>query len=67
MSDFKCCLDCPRRKISCHSTCPDYIKEKEKHDATEKEKRSKEINDYRVVIHKKKEHIKFTFIYKKHV
>ena len=54
MSDFKCCLDCPKRKVGCHATCPDYIKEKEKHDATEKEKRSKEINDYRVVIHKKK-------------
>lgn len=30
---IKCCGDCvaPKRHPGCHSTCPDYIQEKEEH------------------------------------
>lgn len=32
---IKCCKGCvpPKRNPTCHGTCPDYIKEKAKHDA----------------------------------
>ena len=32
---IKCCNGCvpPKRNSTCHGSCPDYIKEKAKHDA----------------------------------
>ena len=31
---IRCCNGCvaPKRHLGCHSTCPDYIKEKRQHD-----------------------------------
>ena len=27
---FECCIDCKKRILGCHSTCIDYLKEKER-------------------------------------
>ena len=32
-----CCKDCTKRQLGCHSTCSDYIREKEEHDKTKSE------------------------------
>lgn len=29
---IKCCKDCKKRHLGCHSTCEDYIREKSEHD-----------------------------------
>lgn len=29
---IKCCKDCKKRQLGCHSTCKDYIREKSEHD-----------------------------------
>lgn len=35
---IRCCKDCvpPKRFVGCHSTCPDYLREKEEWDNTRK-------------------------------
>lgn len=40
---IRCCNGCkePKRHIGCHATCPEYIAEKEKHEA-DREDRAKE-------------------------
>lgn len=44
---IRCCKGCvpPKRSIRCHSTCPEYLEEKERHDQFNKlkdEKKKKE-------------------------
>lgn len=44
MGGIKCCKDCTKRYIGCHSNCDDYLKEKK---AIEEQKRiAKEDKNY---------------------
>lgn len=53
------CKDCTRRKVGCHSTCPDYFAEKVKREAAKKRvDREKVLTDidYDFIHHRQKTH-----------
>ncbi len=49
MKLFKCCMECkpPKRHLNCHSTCEEYLKDKEVVEARNKALREYKENEYR--------------------
>lgn len=41
METIKCCKNCPRKQMGCHSDCADYIIEKAFYEAEKAERREK--------------------------
>ena len=37
---IKCCVDCTKRELGCHSTCEEYLKQKAKRDEMNEKRRA---------------------------
>ena len=48
-SDFQACHKCQKRRIGCHSKCPDYLREVANHQIEkERRRKEKEVNNPRL-------------------
>lgn len=46
METIKCCKDCQKKQVGCHSTCTDYIIEKAFYEAQREEQMEKNLIRY---------------------
>ena len=52
---FECCINCPKRVVSCHSDCKEYLKAKAEHDAKmEKIRKEHEVDSTIIGIRRRK-------------